>query len=75
MSRIITQAGDPTLWNTLNNMWAESNFAGWITQGYVHWRTVVNTSGDVEFHEKETLDLLDSRSVSKSKPASYTDLE
>lgn len=72
---IVTETSDPVLWGKLMTSWNAANQPGWVLEGTTHFKVIQATDDDIEFHERESLELLDSRSVIGSRPASYSELE
>lgn len=72
---LITQAGDPTLWATLNSKWTTQDSPGWVVNDNVHYKISFDTTGLVQFSSHTTLELVDSRSPMKSKDSSYHNLD
>jgi hypothetical protein len=72
---IVTQSGDPTLWTSLYAEWENWSRPGWITRGGSHYLTVQKSNGDIEFHLQDNYEMLDSRSPTDSRAATYVNLD
>lgn len=72
---IVTQASDPILWTSLYSEWEEYSRPGWITRGSLHYTIVQKTDDAIEFHSQDNYAMLDSRSPTKSKAATYKKLD
>ena len=72
---IVTDTSNPTLWNKLNEWWIAAGRPGWVMDAGTHYKVVQATDQDVEFHEHTSQELFDSRSITGSKPTSYSKLD
>lgn len=72
---LVTQADDPTTWAALYAKWTAEGMQGWVLYDSMHYKVSWDTSGTVQFSSYTTRELVDSRSLTKSKGASYKDSE
>lgn len=72
---LITSTSDPTLWAALNSLYQENTKLGYIQRGATCYTVHQTTGGEVAFVEKENEDLFDSRSLTGSRPTSYSKLD
>lgn len=72
---LITEVGEPVLWAVLNSLYQANTKTTWIQRGNSCYTVHMLTTGDIAFNERENQDLFDSRSLSNSRPASYTKLD
>lgn len=72
---IITSESDPALHAVLSTKWNSQGKPGWIINSKTTYRVVGTVSGEVAFSEQANKDLFDSRSVTGSRPATYTKLD
>lgn len=71
----ITSTGDPVLWQTLYDMWLRDKKPHHVVSATQYYEAVITTSDAVVFDEVTQVSLYDSRSLTKSKPSSYTKLD
>lgn len=72
---LITSTNNPTLYAKLYNLWLAQRWPGWILDGSTHYRVISEVSGQAAFEFDTNRALYDSRSLSKSRTASYSNLE
>ena len=76
---LITQTSDPVLWGTLKTAFDEFEASGRTcsnvqTSGTLY-QVMQETTGEVAFLKKDNMALIDSRSFTNSRPASYKKLD
>jgi len=71
---LITQSSDPVLWAKLEASY-QSNPAAYVLYGDIHYTVHQTTGGDRGFVAKTNEELFDSRSLTRSKAASYRKLD
>jgi hypothetical protein len=59
---IVTQESNPTLWQSLHNIWVQEKLPGWVVTGSQTYQVVQNVAGEIEFHEQTTRSLYESTS-------------
>lgn len=72
---LITQASDPVLFAQLHAMYIAQRQPGWVVVGEKHYRHVQESDGDEAYQLVDNRSLYDSRSLTLSKPAVYTELD
>lgn len=72
MATLITQASNPDLWTTLEACRVGS---AWIYYSQRHYRPVQLSDGSWAFNQFTELELIDDRSLSLTKKASYRKLD
>jgi hypothetical protein len=76
---LITQASDPVLWGTLKAICDEDEASGRLCSNIQKANTLYvvmqNSVGEVAFLKKDNMALIDSRSFTNSRPASYKKLD
>jgi glutamate racemase len=69
---IITQSSDPTIWASLE---VRRGNAGWVILGTTHYMVITMVNGEIGYVARTPRELVDSRSITRSKAASYTKLD
>lgn len=59
---VITQESNPTLWQSLYDMWLAEKRPGWVVMTKTTYQVVQNVAGEMEFHEQTTRSLYESTS-------------
>ncbi len=71
----ITQTSDPTLWAKLCSMYYETACPGYVVITPMIYKVQHSVLGNLEFVEENNQALLDSRSLTNSKAATYNKLD
>lgn len=75
MAALITETSDPSLWESLRDAFLyEAKSPSHVCVGKALYKVVWMADGSMAFSLIETLNYLDSRSLKKSKKASYSKL-
>ncbi len=75
MSTLVTQADDPILWQKLYDEYVLWNCPGHVYLGDILYRVEFSPAEVIQFRSVDTLDYLDSRSLSNSRKTSYKKLD
>lgn len=75
MADLITESSDPTLWYALKASYASEGNPGNVCRGGRIYKVHTLMTEEVAFQEIENLDYIDSRSLTKSKKATYKKLD
>jgi len=75
MATVITNESDPLLWTLRNNSYLEESKPRNVVRGGQMYEAYTLTTQQVAFKTVETMDYLDSRSITGSKPATYKNLD
>jgi hypothetical protein len=70
----LVRSGDAN-YDAIYGKWQGEDYAGWVTYAGVQYRKMVDVAGVIAFEPFTTTALLDSRSLSDSKPATYSKLD
>lgn len=71
----ITQESDPLLWTLLHNSYVADGQPGNVTRGTKLYKVHSMQTEEIFFVEVSTIEYLDSRSIKKSKKATYKNLD
>lgn len=75
MATIITNDSDPLLWAALHSSYISEGKPRNVVRGGEMYEVFTTTTEQIAFKTVETLDYLDSRSITNSKPATYKELD
>ncbi len=71
---MIDEISDPGLWNVLNKIYLSENKPGHVVYGEDIYVVHIMTDQSVTFGKVNPIDYIDSRSLTKSRKASYKNL-